>query len=132
VEDVESGLGGCRGSSAYLRTSEPWEPQRDEFYRLVGKSAGQREALAGAVDERHAAVGYRVVRAAGLSAASMLRATWETCVPRNSEVLEVAVGCMGWSGGCSKEERRFSPRDAISVFCMACSAVLSYGLESCT
>ncbi|MEU1522739.1 Tn3 family transposase [Nocardia rhamnosiphila] len=42
--------------AAYLLTAEQWEPQRDEFCRLVGKSADQAQALAAATDELHTAV----------------------------------------------------------------------------
>ena len=43
--------------AAYLLTSEQWEPQREEFCRLVGKSADPTRALAAASDELHEALG---------------------------------------------------------------------------
>nr|WP_280491808.1 hypothetical protein [Nocardia asiatica] len=43
--------------AAYLLTGEQWEPQRDEFCRLVGRSADSGVALASVVEELHAAVG---------------------------------------------------------------------------
>lgn len=43
--------------AAYLLTPQAWEPQRDEFCRLVGKSADPARALATATDELDAAMG---------------------------------------------------------------------------
>lgn len=52
--------------AAYLLTSEQWEPQREEFCRLVGKSADPARALAAASDELHEALGeLEAVLAAG-------------------------------------------------------------------
>ena len=42
--------------AAYLLTPQAWEPQRDEFCRLVGKSADPARALATATDELHDAM----------------------------------------------------------------------------
>ncbi|MEV6216960.1 Tn3 family transposase [Nocardia sp. NPDC051833] len=43
--------------AAYLLTDEAWAPQREEFCRLVGRSADPGAALAGVVDELHTALG---------------------------------------------------------------------------
>lgn len=43
--------------AAYLLTPEQWEPQREEFCRLVGRTADPGKCLAAAVDELHDAVG---------------------------------------------------------------------------
>ncbi|MGF6884319.1 hypothetical protein ABIA39_005554 [Nocardia sp. GAS34] len=43
--------------AAYLLTAQQWEPQRDEFCRLVGKPSDPGQALGEAVAELHDAVG---------------------------------------------------------------------------
>lgn len=43
--------------AAYLLTSGQWEPQRDEFCRLVGKAVDPGETLAEVIDELHDATG---------------------------------------------------------------------------
>ncbi|SUA73388.1 Transposase and inactivated derivatives, TnpA family [Nocardia otitidiscaviarum] len=43
--------------AAYLLTPQQWEPQRDEFCRLVDKPADPAAALAALTDEWHGAVG---------------------------------------------------------------------------
>ncbi|MGF6884275.1 TnpA family transposase [Nocardia sp. GAS34] len=43
--------------ATYLLTADQWEPQREEFCRLVGRAADPGVALAAAVAELHAALG---------------------------------------------------------------------------